>query len=98
MKIAVLVKQVPSGDSPLRIADDSLWVKEENVSFITNESDSYAVEEALQLREKSGDGEVVAVSLGPETRFQLANNFALLNHSEKFEKALKVETREKITT
>ena len=66
MKIAVLIKQVPGGDSPLRIADDNLWVKEENVSFITNESDSYAVEEALQLREKSGDGGVVAVSLGPE--------------------------------
>ncbi len=66
MKIAVLVKQVPGGDSPLRISDDHLWVKEENVNFVTNESDSYAVEEALQLKEKSGEGEVVAVSLGPD--------------------------------
>ncbi len=66
MKIAVLVKQVPGGDSPLRISDDHLWVKEENVNFVTNESDSYAVEEALRLKEKSGEGEVVAVSLGPE--------------------------------
>ena len=66
MKIAVLVKQVPGGDSPLRISDDHLWVKEENVNFVTNESDSYAVEEALRLKEKSGEGEVVAVSLGPD--------------------------------
>ena len=66
MKIAVLVKQVPGGDSPLRINDDQLWVKEENVNFITNESDSYAIEESLQLKEKLGEGEVVAVSLGPE--------------------------------
>tara|TARA_Y100000590_G_scaffold462499_1_gene626754 strand:+ start:3893 stop:4657 length:765 start_codon:yes stop_codon:yes gene_type:complete len=66
MKIAVLVKQVPGGDSPLRISDDQLWVIEDNVNFITNESDAYAVEEALQLREKSGEGEVVAVSFGPE--------------------------------
>ena len=66
MKIAVLVKQVPGGDSPLRISDDQLWVREENVNFITNESDSYAVEEALQLKETLGEGEVVAVSLGPE--------------------------------
>ena len=56
MKIAVLVKQVPGGDSPLRISDDQLWIKEENVNFITNESDSYAVEEALQLKEKLGEG------------------------------------------
>ena len=66
MKIAVLVKQVPGGDSPLRISDDQLWVKEENINFITNESDSYAVEEALQLKENLGEGEVVAVSLGPD--------------------------------
>ncbi len=66
MKIAVLVKQVPGGDSPLRISDDQLWVKEEHINFITNESDSYAVEEALQLKENLGEGEVVAVSLGPD--------------------------------
>ena len=66
MKIAVLIKQVPSGDSPLRISNDHLWLNEDNVNFVTNESDAYAVEEALQLREKSGDGEVVAVSFGPE--------------------------------
>lgn len=66
MKIAVLVKQVPGGDSPLRISDDQLWIKEENVNFITNESDSYAVEEALQMKETLGEGEVVTVSLGPE--------------------------------
>ena len=31
-----------------------------------NESDNYALEEALQLREKNGDGEVVVISLGPD--------------------------------
>ena len=66
MKIAVLVKQVPGGDSQLRINDNQNWVNEENVTFITNESDNYAIEEALQIIEKLGYGEVVAVSLGPE--------------------------------
>ena len=66
MKICVLVKQVPGSDSPLKISDDQSWINEENVNFITNESDNYAVEEALQLKEKLGEGEVVAVSLGPE--------------------------------
>ena len=66
MKIAVLLKQVPGGDSQLRINEKQNWVNEDNVTFITNESDSYAIEEALQIIEKLNYSEVVAVSLGPE--------------------------------
>jgi len=66
MKTAVLLKQVPSSDSTLRLDPDKNWIQEDNVSFAANESDSYALEEALQIREKLGDGEVVVISLGPE--------------------------------
>ena len=31
-----------------------------------NESDNYALEEALQIREQNGNGEVVVISLGPD--------------------------------
>ena len=66
MKIAVLVKQVPGADSPLPIQSNHNWVDEGAVAFIMNESDNYALEEALQIRESMGEGEVVAVSLGPD--------------------------------
>ena len=66
MKIAVLVKQVPGSDSPLPIQSNQNWVDEGAVAFIMNESDNYALEEALQIRESMGEGEVVAVSLGPD--------------------------------
>jgi electron transfer flavoprotein beta subunit len=66
MKIAVLVKQVPGADSPLSIQSNQNWVDEGAVAFIMNESDNYALEEALQIRESMGEGEVVAVSLGPD--------------------------------
>ena len=59
MKIGVLIKQVPGGDSPLRVSSDHSWIDETSVNFETNESDSYALEEGLQLREKKGEGEVV---------------------------------------
>ena len=36
-----------------------------DIGFETNEPDSYALEEALRLKEKHG-GEVVAISMGPE--------------------------------
>jgi electron transfer flavoprotein beta subunit len=65
VKIAVCVKQVPAKDAPLRIAEGSAWIRETDIGFEMNEPDSFALEEALRLKEKHG-GEVVAVSMGPE--------------------------------
>ena len=65
MKIAVAIKQVPLRDSPLRAAASGLWIDESGLSYEINEPDAYALEEALQLREKHG-GEVVVVCAGPE--------------------------------
>lgn len=65
MKIAVCVKQVPAKDAPLVIDASGSWIRETDISFETNEPDSFALEEALRLKEKHG-GEVVAISMGPE--------------------------------
>ena len=66
MKIAVCTKQVPAKDAPLQItADSGAWIRETDISFEMNEPDTFALEEALRLKEKHG-GEVVALSLGPE--------------------------------
>ena len=65
MKIAVLVKQVPGSESPLPMVSSQDWLDESQVAYIMNESDNYALEEALQIREKNNDGEVVIISLGP---------------------------------
>ena len=63
MNIIVCIKQVPAKDAPLAIAGN--WIKESDIGFEMNEPDSYALEEALRLKEKHG-GEVVALSFGPE--------------------------------
>lgn len=69
MKIGVLVKQVAGNESPLRIDSNKKWVDESGIDFTTNESDSYALEEALQIIERSGgEGEVVVISMGPADR------------------------------
>ena len=65
MKIAVLVKQVPGSESPLPINADQKWVDESSLAYIMNESDNYALEEALQIRESKEEGEVIVISLGP---------------------------------
>jgi electron transfer flavoprotein beta subunit len=64
MKIIVAIKQVPVRDSQLRPDGSSKWIQEADLSFEINEPDAYALEEALQLKEKHG-GEVIALCAGP---------------------------------
>ncbi len=64
MRILVAIKQVPVRDSALRVNAAGNWIDESDLSFEINEPDAYALEEALQLKEKHG-GEVVAICAGP---------------------------------
>ncbi len=64
MRIAVCIKQVPDTEARLRVAKDGRWIHEEDLPFVINESDEYALEEGLALAEAHG-GEVVVFSLGP---------------------------------
>jgi electron transfer flavoprotein beta subunit len=64
MKILVAIKQVPARDSLLRVNASGRWIEEAELTFEINEPDAYALEEALQLKEKHG-GEVIALSAGP---------------------------------
>jgi electron transfer flavoprotein beta subunit len=65
MKIIVAIKQVPERDAQIRIDAAGKWIEESGFQYAMNESDAYALEEALQLKEKHG-GEVVVLSAGPE--------------------------------
>ncbi|QEE28202.1 electron transfer flavoprotein subunit beta/FixA family protein [Terriglobus albidus] len=69
MKIIVAIKQVPVRDSSLHINAGGRWIDEDDLSYEINEPDAYALEEALQLKEKHG-GEVVALLAGPERASQ----------------------------
>jgi electron transfer flavoprotein beta subunit len=69
MKIVVAIKQVPARDSQLRIAASGKWIEEGDLTYEINEPDAYALEEALQLKEKHG-GEVVALSAAPSRASQ----------------------------
>jgi electron transfer flavoprotein beta subunit len=70
MKIIVSIKQVPARDLQLRIAPDGRWIDETDLGFETNEPDAYALEAALQLKEKHG-GEVIVLCAGPARASQI---------------------------
>jgi len=65
MKIVVAIKQVPERDASIRMDAAGAWIDEADLQWTMNESDAYALEEALRLKEAHG-GEVVALSAGPE--------------------------------
>jgi electron transfer flavoprotein beta subunit len=69
MKIVVAIKQAPARDSLLRVNAAGTWIDEADLNFEINEPDAYALEEALQLKEKHG-GEVVVLCAGPERAAQ----------------------------
>lgn len=65
MKVMVCLKQVPHQDARLDVKADGSWIQEDNIKFEINSYDTYAVEEALRLKDKTG-AEVVVVSIGPD--------------------------------
>ena len=64
MEIVVCLKQVPARDAALRLNQTRDWIADIDLSPEMNEPDSYALEEALRLKEKHG-GAVTAISAGP---------------------------------
>lgn len=64
MNIVVCLKQVPDTETQIKIAPDAKGIVTDNIKWVMNPYDEYAVEEALRLREKFG-GEVTIVGVGP---------------------------------
>src|SRR5215813_3332470 len=66
MKILVMIKQVPDTATQVKIGGDGRAIDTAGITWIVSPYDEFAVEEALRIKEKRGQGEVVAVSLGPD--------------------------------
>ena len=66
MKIAVCIKRTPDSETRFRIGASGGAIDEAGVKFDMDDFASYAVEVALQIKEKAGSGEVVVVALGPD--------------------------------
>ncbi|MBI3636812.1 MAG: electron transfer flavoprotein subunit beta/FixA family protein [Candidatus Rokubacteria bacterium] len=66
MKIVVCIKQVPDTATQVKIAAGGKAIDTTGITWIVSPYDEFAVEEALRIKEKRGQGEVVAVSLGPD--------------------------------
>ena len=61
------MKQVANKDAVLRVGRDEKWIDEADIAHQTNESDGYALEEALRMKEAKGEGEVIVCTLGAQS-------------------------------
>jgi len=66
MKILVAIKQVPDTATQMKIGGDGKQIDTTGITWIVSPYDEFAVEEALRIKEKRGQGEVVAVTVGPD--------------------------------
>jgi electron transfer flavoprotein beta subunit len=66
LRVLVCVKIAAVIDGEPRVASDGRSIEPQALNWDHNEWDLHAVEEALQLRESFGTGEVVVVSVGGE--------------------------------
>jgi electron transfer flavoprotein beta subunit len=64
VKVVVCVKQVGALGDEVEFTDDERDVDPDYLDFALNEWDGYATEEALRVRDATGEGEVVAVTVG----------------------------------
>ncbi len=63
MEILVCISRVPDTATKVKVADDGKHIATQNVKFILNPYDEFAVEEALRLKEKHG-GSVTVLTVG----------------------------------
>ncbi len=82
MNSIVCIKQVPDTESIIRINGEGTGIVEEGIQYTANPYDEYAVEEALRLREKFGDGKVTIVTLGPQRAEETMRYFFAMGADE----------------
>jgi len=66
MKIAVCVKLVPATTAVIRIHADGSGLDLAGVEMVLSPYDEFALEEALKVREKNADSEILVISVGSD--------------------------------
>ncbi|MFM8313285.1 MAG: electron transfer flavoprotein subunit beta/FixA family protein [Deltaproteobacteria bacterium] len=66
MNIIVLIKQVPDTETKVRITSDKKGIETNDIKWIINPYDEFAIEEGLKTKEKLKEGTVTVVTVGPD--------------------------------
>lgn len=66
MNIVVLLKQVPDTETKIRVTGDKSGIEKNDIKWIINPYDEFAIEEALKTKERLKEGSVTVVTVGPD--------------------------------
>ncbi len=66
MNIVVLLKQVPDTETKIRITADKKGIETNDVKWVINPYDEFAIEEGIKTKEKLKEGTVTVVTAGPD--------------------------------
>lgn len=66
MNIFVLLKQVPDTETKIRVTGDKKGIEKNDVKWIINPYDEFAIEEGLKTKERLKEGTVTVVTAGPD--------------------------------
>ena len=91
MNLVVCVSHVPDTAAPVKIGSDEKHIEEQDVTYVVNPYDEYAVEAALQVKE-SGEGSVTVIGIGPDRVSQALRSCLALGCDE----AVHVKTPETV--
>ncbi|HOS59911.1 MAG TPA: hypothetical protein PK661_07415 [Syntrophorhabdaceae bacterium] len=81
MKIVACIKQVPDTEAEIKWDIPKGTLKRDGMDPITNPFDEFALEEALLTRENY-DGDIIAISMGPEKANDVLRNALALTVNE----------------
>ncbi|UCE27291.1 MAG: electron transfer flavoprotein subunit beta/FixA family protein [Candidatus Coatesbacteria bacterium] len=70
MRILLCVKQTFDTEAKIKPTADGKSVEREGITLVLNPYDEYAVEEALRIKERLGDVETVALTVGPPSALE----------------------------
>jgi electron transfer flavoprotein beta subunit len=71
LKILVFIKRTPDTEARIKLTADGKGIDHADTKFIINPYDEFAIEEALQIKSRVADCEVVVASFGPESSREL---------------------------
>lgn len=66
MNLFVLIKQVPSTETTIKVTADGNSIEKGDIKWIVNPYDEFAIEEALKTKERLKEGSVTVVTVGPD--------------------------------
>lgn len=66
MNILVCIKQVPDSGTRIQLSKETDGIDESGIEWVINPYDEFALEEALRIKERRQNREVIVLSVGPE--------------------------------